>query len=233
MPEDKFIIETLSNVTTATITSLLLKKGVNNTWLRGPRPIRANQPRSVGRAFTLRFIPGREDLAKPEAQAAMRNTRAAIECMPPGCIVVADAMGKTDVGVFGDVLCTRMVKRGVTALVTDGSVRDLSGILKTGLPVWSQAISAPPPMAGLTFVNWQEPIGCGGVAVCPDDIIVADDDGAVVIPASLVDYVIEAGPELERLDEWIVAQVENGAALPGLYPPNPENMARYMESKKS
>lgn len=232
MLEDSTIIEVLSVIPTATITSLLAKKGVLNTWLRGPRPIQGNQIRSVGRAFTLRFIPGREDLATPEAMATLRNTRVAIECMPPGCIVVADAMCKTDIGVLGDVLCTRMMKRGVTAFVTDGAVRDISGIIKSTLPVWSQGTSAPPPFVGLTFVNWQEPIGCGGVAVYPDDIIVADDDGVVVIPNALVDYVVGNALEQERLEEWILLEVENGAKLPGLYPPNAENLARYQSSIK-
>ena len=91
-------------------------------------------------------------------------------------------MGITDAGIFGDILCARMAKRGVAGLVTDGVVRDLAGVLGTGLPVWCQGAAAPPSVAGLTFVDWQEPIGCGGVAVFPDDVIVADDDGAVVHP---------------------------------------------------
>ena len=91
----------------------------------------------------------------------------------------------TDAGIFGDILCARMRKRGVAALVTDGVVRDLAGVLGTGLPVWCQGTAAPASVNGLTFVGWQEPIGCGGVAVFPNDVIVADGDGAVVIPAAL------------------------------------------------
>ena len=102
--------------------------------------------------------------------------------MPDGCIAVVDAMGVTDAGIFGDILCARMVKRGVAALITDGVVRDLEGVLGTGLPVWCDGYAAPPSVAGLTFVGWGEPIGCGGVAIFPDDVIVADQDGAVVIP---------------------------------------------------
>lgn len=229
MTDDK-ILDILANVTTATLTTLLLKKGVSNSWIRGPRPIRSGQPRTVGRAFTLRFIPGREDLFKPEAMAALRTTRSAIEAMPAGCVVVVDAMGCRDVGGFGDILCQRMRKRGVAALVTDGVVRDQAGILDTGLPVWSQGIAAPPPMAGLTFINWQEPIGCGGVAVFPDDLIVADDDGAVVIPAAMVEDILATAPEVERLEAWVMGQVEAGVQLPGLYPPNAETLARYQAS---
>ncbi len=226
-------IETLRHVSTATLTTVLLKKGLRNVWLRGPKPLRSDQPRLVGRAFTLRFIPAREDLATPESWGKPISTRGAIEAMPPGCIAVADAMGVTDAGIFGDILCARMKKRGVAALVTDGALRDVAGVLATGLPVWSRGIAAPPSVAGLTFVNWQEPIACGGVALFPDDVIVADDDGAVVIPAALLDHVLEVAPEQERLEAWIMQEVERGAALPGLYPPNDENKARYETSKKS
>ena len=132
----------------------------------------------MGRAFTLRFIPAREDLATPESWASPRSTRTAIEAMPKGCIAVVGAMGITDSGIFGDILCARMKQRGVTALVTDGAVRDVAGVLATDLPVWCRGGAAPPSVAGLTFVNWQEPIGCGGVAVFPDDVVVLDEDGA-------------------------------------------------------
>lgn len=232
MTDDSKIIEVFSQITTATITTILLKKGLRNVWLRGSQPLRAGQPRLVGRAFTLRFVPGREDLATPESWSSPTSTRAAIEAMPAGCIAVVDAMGVTDAGIFGDILCARMAKRGVTALISDGVVRDKAGVLETGLPVWCQGASAPPSVAGLTFVGWQEPIACGGVAVYPDDIIVADDDGAVLIPAALVEEVMELGLEQERLEGWIMQEVVAGAELPGLYPPNDENKARYEAAKR-
>jgi regulator of RNase E activity RraA len=221
------IVEALSGVSTATLTTILLKKGLRNVWMRGTRPLRPDQPRLVGRAFTLRFIPAREDLATPASWSSPRSTRGAIEDMPEGCIAVVDAMGIIDAGIFGDILCARMKKRGVAALVTDGAVRDAAGVLGTGLPVWCQGVAAPPSVAGLTFVNWQEPIGCGGVAVYPDDVVVADADGAVLIPADLLDEVVATAPEQEHLEGWIMQEVEQGAALPGLYPPNEENRARY------
>jgi len=227
------VAATLSSVSTATITTLLLKKGLRNVWMRGPRPIRSGQPRLVGRAFTLRFVPAREDLATPESWSKPVSTRAAIEAMPEGCIVVADARGVTDAGIFGDILCARMVKRQVAALVTDGVMRDLAGVLGTELPVWCQGAAAPPSVAGLTFVNWQEPIGCGGVAVFPDDVVVADDDGATLIPAAMLDEIVAAAPEQERLEAWIMKEVERGVPLPGLYPPNAETRARYEAGKKS
>ncbi|CAM2197081.1 ribonuclease activity regulator RraA [Paraburkholderia sp. A1RI_3L] len=232
MSVDQKILDALSGVTTATLTTLLLKKGLRNVWIRGAMPIRAGQPRVVGRAFTLRFVPAREDLATPESWSSPRSTRAAIEAMPSGCVAVVDAMGVTDAGIFGDILCARMQKRGVAGLVTDGVVRDVAGVLGTGLPVWSRGVAAPPSVAGLTFVGWQEPVACGGVAVFPDDLIVVDTDGAVVVPAAFVDDMVAAAPEQERLEGWIMQQVDAGAALPGLYPPNEENKARYEAWKR-
>jgi regulator of RNase E activity RraA len=232
MALNKKVIETLSAVSTATITTILLKKGLRNIWMRGTRPLRPDQPRLVGPAFTLRFVPAREDLATPESWSSPRSTRGAIEAMPPGCVAVVDARGITDAGIFGDLLCARMVKRGVTALITDGVVRDVAGVLGTRLPVWCQGTAAPPSVGGLTFVNWQEPIGCGGVAVFPDDLIVTDSDGAVVIPQALIDEVVAAGPEQEHLESWILGEIDKGVPLPGLYPANEETKARYEKERK-
>jgi regulator of RNase E activity RraA len=233
MTLDARVVETLSKITTATLTTLLLKKGLRNVWMRGTRPLNPGQPRLVGRAFTLRFVPAREDLATPESWSSPRSTRAAIEDMPDGVVVVADAMGVTDAGIFGDILCARMVKRGVKALVTDGVVRDGAGVASTGLPVLAQGVAAPASVAGLTFVGWQEPIGCGGAAVFPGDVIVADADGAVVIPAAMLAAVTAEAKEQELLEGWIMREVEAGAALPGLYPPYAEAKARYESWKAS
>jgi regulator of RNase E activity RraA len=225
------VIKTLQTVSTATITTVLLKKGLRNVWMRGTRPLRPSQPRLVGPAFTLRFVPAREDLATPESWSSPRSTRAAIEAMPAGCIAVVDAMGVTDAGIFGDILCARMAKKGVAGLVSDGVIRDYAGVMGTGLPVWCQGVAAPASVAGLTFVNWQEPIACGGVAVFPDDIVVVDEDGAVLIPAALLDDVLKAAPEQERMEAWIMEEVAKGLPLPGLYPMNAETKARYEKSK--
>ena len=227
LPLDPTIVRTLQGVTTATLTTVLLKKGLRNIWLRGAKPLRSGQPRVVGRAFTLRFVPAREDLATPASWGSPISTRAAIEAMPEGAVAVVDAMGTTDAGIFGDILCARMQKRGVAALVTDGVVRDLDGVLGTRLPVWCQGTAAPASVNGLTFVSWQEPIACGGVAVFPNDIVVVDSDGAVLIPAALLDEVVAAAVEQERLEGWIMTQVDAGLPLPGLYPPNDETKARY------
>ena len=222
----------LANISTATLTTVLLKKGVRRGFMEGPKPISQllNTPghgRIVGEAFTLRFVPAREDLATPESWASPRSTRGAIEEMPEGCICVADAMGITEAGIFGDILCARMNVRKVAGLVTDGSVRDADGVVKSKLPVWCTAVAAPASVAGLTFVNWQEPIGCGGIAVFPGDTIVADNDGAVCVPQAMLEAVVKEAVEQEMFENWAMDEVMKGAKLPGLYPPNDETKARY------
>ncbi|WP_237173209.1 ribonuclease activity regulator RraA [Paracandidimonas lactea] len=232
MTLDNRALEILQEVTTATITTVLLKKGLRHTWLRGAQPLAQGLSRVVGPAFTLRFIPAREDLATPESWRSPTSTRAAIEAMPEGVVAVIDAFGTTDAGVWGDILCERMVRRKVAGMVTDGVVRDAAGVIASGLPVWSRGQAAPPSVAGLTFAGWQEPIGCGGVAVYPGDIIVADQDGVVSIPAAYLDDVLALAPEQERLEAWTIEQVRAGHALPGLYPANEENLARYEAFKR-
>lgn len=225
-------LEILKQVTTGTVTTMLLKKGIRRTWMQGAMPLVPGGKRVVGPAFTLRFVPVREDLATPESWSKPISTRGAIEDMPEGCIAVADAMGVQNSGIFGDILCMRMVKRGVQALVTDGVMRDKTGVLATGLPLWCSGIAAPASVNGLTFVGWNEPIGCGGCAIFPGDVIVADDDGAVVIPQNLVDEIAHEGAEHERYESWVVKEVERGVKLPGLYPPNEDAKKRYEDWKK-
>ena len=212
---------------------MLLKKGLRNVWMRGTKPLKPGQPRVVGPAFTLRFVPAREDLATPASWSSPISTRAAIEAMPEGCVAVVDAMGVTDAGIFGDILCARMAKKNVAGLVTDGVIRDYAGVMGTDLPIWCNGVAAPASVAGLTFVNWQEPIACGGVAVFPDDIVVVDDDGAVLIPRAFLEDVLSAAPEQERMEAWIMREIEKGLPLPGLYPMNAETKARYEASKSS
>lgn len=221
------IRDTLAAATTATLTTVLLKKGLRRSWMRGPRPLQPGQGRVVGPAFTLRFIPAREDLATPESWANPRSTRAAIEAMPEGVVAVAGTEGVREAGIFGDILCARMARRGVAALVTEGAVRDAAGVRATGLPVWCTAEAAPPSVAALTFVGWEEPVGCGGVAVYPGDVVVADEDGAVLIPRALVEAVAREAEAQEKLEAWIMREVARGVPLPGLYPPNEETRARY------
>ena len=226
---DRALVDALRAVTTATITTILFKHGLRTVFLRGPKPLAAGQGRVVGPAFTLRFLPAREDLATPAAWSSPTSTRACVEAMPEGAIAVADALHCDGAGIFGDILCARMASRGLAALVTDGALRDIDGVRASALRVWCAAAAAPPAVAELHFADWQLPIACGGVAIFPGDLVVADSDGAVVIPAALAQAVAEAGPAQEREEAWIMQQVQAGAPLPGLYPMTPETRARYRD----
>lgn len=229
---DDELISRFRQVSTATLAMVLLKKGLRNTWIRGAFPIGGSQKRVVGPAFTLRFIPGREDLATPEALAASNSSRAAIEAMPDGCIAVIAADGCREAGVIGDILAARMQARRVKAMITDGVVRDLDGVHETEFAVWAQGTAAPASISGLTFVGWGDPVGCGGVAIFPGDLIVADNDGAVVVPKDMASGIIDQCLEQERFEAWVVTQVQNGQSLQGLYPPNDETMGRYRSDMK-
>ena len=204
-------IERLRNVSSSSVSTVLLKKGLRNIWLRGPKPLDYGQPRAVGPAFTLRFIPARDDITNAKV------TRDAVESMDAGALIVADARGVTDVATFGDIVVTRMGQRGIAGIVTDGAVRDRAGLLASGVPIWTAGLTAPPPIAGHILAGWQEPISCGGVAIFPGDVIVADSEGVVVIPARMVDEVAELGAALEAEDERLLGAVRKGATLDELY----------------
>lgn len=217
MQQDSELFATLKRVTTDSIAGVLLKMGLRNQWVRGPMPLKLDQPRTVGRAFTMRFIPVREDVpgAVPKKLPVNRD---AVEAMQAGCVAVADAGGMTACATFGDIVVARMQKRGVAGIVTDGAVRDRNGLMTIGLPIWTVGITSPPPATHLMLVEWQSPIGCGGVAVFPDDIIVADVDGVIVVPSALAAEIATAGLEQERLDEWQMEQIKRGVALSALAP---------------
>jgi regulator of RNase E activity RraA len=231
MTDQERVLATLERASTATLTTVLFKKGLRNIWVRGSTPLTVGQPRTAGPAFTLRFIAGREDINTPAAWSSPTSTRAAVEAMPAGCIAIADALGRTDAGIFGDILCARMHVRGVKGLVSDGVVRDRAGVIASKMPTWCNGIASPPAVAQLAFVGWEQPISCGGVAVFPGDIIVADDDGAIVVPAAMAGEVAEAAAELEELEGWILKEVQGGRPLSGLYPLSQENEARYRRER--
>jgi regulator of RNase E activity RraA len=217
MSDDAALFETLKRVSTDSIAGVLLKKGLRNQWVRGPMPLKLDQPRTVGRAFTMRFIPVREDVPGAVPRKLPVN-RDAVEAMPAGCIAVADARGITAAATFGDIVVMRMQKRGVAGIVTDGAVRDRNGLMAIGLPIWTVGITAPPPATHLMLVAWQEPIACGGVAVFPDDIIVADADGVIVVPSAFAAEIAAGGLEQERLDQWQMEQIKRGVSLSALAP---------------
>jgi regulator of RNase E activity RraA len=222
--DETMLFDSLRHISTDSIAGVLLQRGLRNQWVRGPMPLRVDFPRTVGRAFTMRFIPAREDVEGAFTKRLPVN-RDAVEMMPPGCIAIADARGTRDAATFGDIVVERMVKRGVAGIVTDGAVRDRAGLLASKMPIWTSGITSPPPAASLMLAEWQQPIGCGGVAVFPEDIIVADADGVMVIPQALLEEVVVRGMDQEHLDKWQMDQIKRGVALPDLKP-MPRNEGR-------
>ena len=231
MATDPALIDALRGISTATLTMQLLRRGIRRGWLAGARPLLPGGPRLVGPAFTLRFVPGREDVSTRESYAAPNSLRDAIEAMPEGVVAVIDSRGEQGAGTLGDILVGRMKRRGVAGIVSDGPMRDVAGIRAVDIPVWCSGAAAPPSIAALWFAGWQEPVGCGGAAVFPDDIVVADDDGAVVLPQALAAEIAEDGAEQEALEAWILAEIERGEPVKGLYPPDDAALARYRAAK--
>jgi len=224
---DSSIVEQLRQVSTATLTMVLLKCGVRTSWLCGVKPLEAMTGRVVGPAFTIRFVPGREDLSQPESYAKSPSFRDAIEAAPAGSVVVIDGRGNTLGATLGDILVARLANKGVIAAVTDAPVRDADEIRKLALPVLSAGVAPPPSIVGLSFAGYEEIIGCGGVAVCPGDVMVCDNDGAVVIPASMAAEVAQTGVEQERFERFVQQRVGEGASVVGLYPPDERTLEDY------
>ncbi len=222
--------ETLDNLTktsTATLTMQLLKRGIRNVWMDGPKPLDPGTPRIAGEVFTLRFIPMREDVSTPESYRVPGSMRDAIEAVPAGRIVVIDGRGEHRCGTLGDILIARLQVLGASGVVTDAAVRDVAEVKPIGLPVFCAGATAPPSITGLTFVDWQQPIGCGGVAVFPGDIVVGDGDGVVVVPRALAGEVARDGLEQERFERFVQQRVREGASVVGLYPPDQGTLADY------
>jgi regulator of RNase E activity RraA len=221
------ILDHLRRSCVATLTTVLRSRGITNAWMSGIAPLGPGQPRIAGPAFTLRFVPVRDDLVTADGISGPRSPRAAIERMPAGCITVVDAMGLTGAGAFGDIMCARLGHLGVAGLIVDGAVRDKAGIRKLGWPVWSKDVAGPPGIAGLLYADEQVPIACGGTTVIPGDIVVADEDGAVVVPQAIAAEVAGEAADKELFEEWALCEVQAGAPILGTYPPNEATLARY------
>lgn len=222
------VLDTLKTVSTATLTSLLYKRGFRNVFIQGARPLKPGQ-RLAGPAYTLRYIPSREDLDGIEAFRDPRHPqRVAVEEIPAGAVLVMDCRGDVSVASAGSILATRMQVRGAAGIVTDGGLRDASGIAKLDMPAWCSGASAPTNLIRHHALDLNAPIGCGGVPVYPGDIMVGDDDGVVCIPAHLAEEIAAAALEMERFEDFVLEQVAGGASIIGLYPATaPETAALY------
>ena len=225
---DDGVLDVLRSVSSATITMQLLKRGLRSCYIAGAKPLAAGMPRIAGEAYTLRFIPMREDLSDPTVLADPAYApRRAIEEIPPGQIMVIDCRGVTNAGALGDILALRLKVRGVAGVISDGPVRDGAGVVESGLPVYCAGAAAPVSLGEHFGADVQQAIACGGVAVFPGDVVVADGDGAVVVPRALVREIAEAAPEQERLEAFLTSRIADGHQLIGTYPPNDETLAAY------
>ena len=226
-------IEKLRGVPTATIISLLMKRGIKNAVMHGVKPLAPSTPKCVGPAFTMRNIPMREDLAGPEVLADPNYPqRVMLETAPPASVVVLDCRGEGDNGMVGDLMVARLKARGVEAFVGDGGVRDAVETAGMGFPVYCKGISPYPSTNRFLAVELDCPIGCGGVAVYPGDIIVGDGDGVVVIPQKLAEEIAVKGEEAEWIEAFAREKLEEGRPMPGTYPPDEETLKEFEAWKK-
>lgn len=211
--------DALLKVATSTLTGALHRRGLRNMFLQEVSPLRLEQPRMVGLAYTMRFIPSREDKNTPGKPGARRSVQPqAMEECPPGHVLVIDSRGDARAASAGDLYIGRLKARGCAGIVTDGGLRDSEGILKTGLPAYHRRPTSPPSPIVHYPIDLNLPIGCGGVAVYPGDVIVGDCDGVVVIPAEIADEVAEEALATTLYDEFAEAEVARGRPLAGLFP---------------
>lgn len=229
-------LEKLRHVSTATLTTQLFKRGLRNVFIQNVKPLVPRDPavpNLVGPAFTLRNIPSREDLDHVGAfQDPNHPQRKAIETAPPGSVLVQDCREERSVGSVGSILAMRLKVRGVAGMVSDGPVRDSASIAASGLPLYCAGAAAPLNLVKHHAVDINVPIGCGGVAVYPGDIIVGDADGVVVVPRHLAEEVAHDATEQELLETYLTSRVEAGLPLPGTYPPNEETLAGFEAWRK-
>ncbi|MBC8731264.1 ribonuclease activity regulator RraA [Paraburkholderia sp. UCT2] len=228
-------LDILRHVSTATLTTQLFKRGLRNTFMQGVAPLGPRRGANlVGPAFTLRNIPSREDIDILELFADPEYAqRKCVETIAPGHVLVQDCRGERGSASFGSILSLRLQVRGVAGMVSDGPVRDSATIAALDMPVFCAGASAPPNLIRHHAVDIDVPIGCGGVAVFPGDVIVGDVDGVVVIPLKIADDVAQAAAGQEQLEAFLTERIRAGAALPGTYPPNDETKAAFDEWKNN
>ncbi|HEV2430775.1 MAG TPA: ribonuclease activity regulator RraA [Burkholderiales bacterium] len=225
--------EALKKVSTATLTTVLFKRGLRNVFVQNVFLLNPKAPRMVGEAYTLRYIPAREDVDLLGAfEGRGHPQREAIEACPPGEVLVMDARRDASAATGGDILMTRLMVRGVSGVVTDGGLRDSPTIEKLAWPAYCGARSAPLNLVRHHAVESQVPIGCGGVAVYPGDVVVGDAEGVVVIPAKMAEEVAKEAEAQTEFEDWVEARVKEGRSIFGLYPPNAETKAEFEAFRK-
>jgi len=220
-------------VSTATLTTALFKRGLRNVFVQGAQPLGGGGTRMAGPAFTLRYIPSREDLDTIEVFKDPRHPqRHAVETIPAGAVMVIDSRGDARAASAGGILVRRMMVRGAAGIVTDGGLRDSVEIAAMGFPAYCRAPSAPTNLVHHHAIDIDVPIGCGGVAVYPGDWVVGDGEGVVIVPAGIAAEIAAEAVEMTAFEDWVERQVAAGRSIIGLYPPNPETRAEYEASRR-
>ncbi|MCP5156602.1 MAG: ribonuclease activity regulator RraA [Ectothiorhodospiraceae bacterium] len=225
----------LMGVSTATLCTALFKRGLRNQFIQDVQPLRAGRPNMVGPAFTLRYIPAREDLNPISVfQDRAHPQRKAVEDCPPGAVFVIDSRKDPRAASAGAILVSRLMVRGVAGVVTDGGFRDSPEIAQLDIPAYHNRPSAPTNLTRHQAIDIDVPIACGDVAVFPGDIVVGDGDGVVVIPTHLVDEVTAEAVEMTAFEDFVAEKVLEGRSILGLYPPtDPQSSADFAEWRKA
>ncbi len=224
----------LMKVSTATLCTALFKVGLKNQFLQDVHPVKAKDTNMVGQAYTLRYIPAREDLNPISVfQNPAHPQRVAVEECPEGFVMVIDSRKDARAASAGSILVTRMMKRGVAGVVTDGGFRDSPEIGNLDIPAYHQRPSAPTNLTIHQAIELNCAIGCGDVAVFPGDVIVGDGEGVVVIPLHLADDIAHEATEMTAFEDFVTERVNAGATIVGLYPPTKdENKAAFEAWRK-
>lgn len=226
-------IEKLKKVSTATIATCLFKKGLKNQFIQNVSPLKLGKDIMVGVAYTLRYIPAREDLNPISVFRDPKHLqRVAVEECPVGSVLVIDSRKDARAASAGSILATRLQVRGVAGLVTDGGFRDSAEIANLEMPSYHNKPSAPTNLTLHQAIALNEPIACGDVAVFPGDMIVGDDDGVMVIPANIVDEVTDECIQMTLYEEFVIEHVAAGKAIIGLYPLVDEQLKNAFEEWK-
>lgn len=227
------IKQALSIASTATIQNQLFIRGFHNRFLNGVILRTPSHANFVAEAFTLRFIPAREDLDKVEAfRNPQHPQRLAIETVEPGQALIVDSRNDPRAASAGEILVTRLAVRGGVAFITDGAVRDSFEMDAIGIPVFTAGVTANTNLIHHHAVDFQVPIGCAGVAVFPGDVLVGDREGVLVIPQEIAEEVAFSSLEQHHLEEFILEKIRGGAKLPGTYPPSEELLEEYRQKRQ-
>lgn len=222
------LLRNLQKCSAATLSTLLVKRGLRNTAIRAVRPLRADLPPMIGPAFTLRYVPAREDLdAYGSGGDPTNRQRQAIEIVPEGHVFVVDCRGESHVAGIGAILTRRLNERGVAGVVLDGGVRDTRAIAGFEIPVYCTAAAVPANYVGHHAADFDVPVACGGVAVYPGDIIFGDAEAVIVIPRHMAEDVAAEGAAMEKRERFLIGEIEAGRSIVGVYPPDAATLAKF------